>query len=236
MDAGFTKRRKDLKATYKTRKEWWSRVFASPVAHYALCLIGDLKFITPNRLTIGSFLLTIGVALLVLSESELRLAAVLLQVAYVLDCMDGQLARYRSTTSNLGSFLDKSLDFVKFSFLVFSLTMNAYSQDKTSMTLAIGFLCLFLTCFLPYLKSMLSADFGIGSWNILSGESFVQRNMRFFLFEEAQWYLLISVCLLFGQIEWALWILCFTQSLLAIAQMGRAISILKKQSTRRLTP
>jgi len=155
-----------LKATYKIREEWWSRVFASPIAHYLLCVIGDWKFITPNRLTMSSLLLTIGVALLILkgTSAEMRLAAVLLQVAYIFDCMDGQLARYRNAASDLGAFLDKSLDYVKFSIIVFAITMNAYSQDPTSMTLVLGFLCLFLTCFLPYLKGMVNADFGSFYW------------------------------------------------------------------------
>jgi len=224
-----------LKATYKIREEWWSRVFASPVAHYVLCVIGDLKFITPNRLTMSSFLLTMGVALLILkgtSATEMRLAAVLLQVAYIFDCMDGQLARYRNAASELGSFLDKSLDYVKFPFIVFAVTMNAYFQDPTNMTLVLGFLCLFLTCFLPYLKGMVNADFGVESWKVLTGKGFLQRNMRFFLFEEAQWYLVVSACLLFARGEWALWILCFTQSLIAIAQMGRTINILKKRDAK----
>jgi len=228
----FTTRRLKLMETYKTREEWWSRVFASPIAYYVLCITADWKFVTPNRLTICSFLLTLVTALLILWQNggEMVVAAILLQVAYILDCMDGQLARYRKAASQLGSFLDKSLDFIKFSCLVFALTLNAYSLDPTSLTLALGFSVLFLTCFLPYLKSMTRADFEIGPWNVLSGRGFVQRNMRFFLFEEAQWYLVISLCILFGRPAWALWILCFTQSLVAGAHMVRTIAILKKHS------
>jgi len=223
-------RRKLLKETYKPREEWWSRVFASPVALGLLCLVGDWKLITPNRLTIASFLLTLLVAALILTGSagELRLAAVLLQVAYIFDCMDGQLARYRKQTSDLGAFLDKSLDFFKIAILVFSLSMQAFHHSQSEVPLLLGFLCIFLTCLLPYLNLLAKADFDIGPREILVGRNFWQRNLRIFLFEEAQWYLTITVCLLFLRADWALWVLCLGLAPQAVMEMVRISGLLRR--------
>jgi len=228
MFRSILERNKRLKVTFKVRQEWWSRVFASPVAHTILCLIADLKFITPNRLTLFSFLLTIIVAVLIFTGSsiELKIAGILLQTAYIFDCMDGQLARYRNISSELGSFLDKSLDYFKISILIFAITMESLHRTERDFALFLGFSCMFLTCFLPYLKSMIKADYALEDWKILTGPSFSERNLRFFLFEEAQWYLIITICLLFNRGIWALWTLCLTQGVVAIFQLGRVINIL----------
>ncbi|PCI37616.1 MAG: hypothetical protein COB53_05915 [Elusimicrobia bacterium] len=222
-------RRKLLEATYQPREEWWSRVFASPVAHWLLCLVADWKTITPNRLTVASFLLVLIVAALILtgSPAEIRLAAILLQVAYIFDCMDGQLARYRKQTSDLGAFLDKSLDFLKIAFLVFALSMEAFHRSQSETPLILGFLCFLLTCFLPYLKLLAKADFDIGPREILLGRNFWQRNIRFFLFEEAQWYFTITICLLFLRADWALWILCLGLGPQALLEMVRIVGLLR---------
>jgi len=184
--SSFSQRKEKLNATYKVREEWWSRVFASPAAHYALCIVADWRILTPNRLTVFSFLLTIGVASLVLfgSTSALPLAAILLQLAYVMDCMDGQLARYRGNTSEFGSFLDKILDYLKFPFLLFALTLEAFNRSHSYVVLILGFGCLFFTCFLPYLKSLAKTEFNVESWRVLVSNEFLERNLRFFLFEE----------------------------------------------------
>ena len=94
---GFRERRSQLRATFKPREEWWSRVFATPVANIILWGVADWHFITPNRLTILSLVLAILSATLIVSGDHnlLTLAGIILQISYIMDCMDGQLARYR---------------------------------------------------------------------------------------------------------------------------------------------
>lgn len=93
--------------------------FVSKYVTYGAYRLG----LSPNALTVLS---TVAVAagaasLLVLSD---RLAGgvaalVLLQLAYVLDCCDGQLARLTGTASTFGGFLDLVLDRLN-NLLVFS--------------------------------------------------------------------------------------------------------------------
>lgn len=105
-------RLQNLWATKNKNDEWWSSFVTSPLAIAANYLVVDWKWLTPNRLTALSFIVACGaVALIVLGgRVEFCIAAVLIHVSHVLDCMDGQMARYRRVTSRSGSLLDKVTD------------------------------------------------------------------------------------------------------------------------------
>ncbi len=226
----FAARKSKLRATFKPREEWWSRVFATPVANVILLGIADWRFITPNRLTFLSFILVVlSAAMIVQGGTSLLIAAgIVLQISYIIDCMDGQLARYRCTASNVGSFLDKWSDFVKFPFVILALAVEASSTDATLAPLILGLLSVFLIGYLPYLKMFALRDFAIGPWTVLSGKGFVQRNLRFFLFEEAQWYLIVSVGLFAQSSIGALYVLAITQGIIALAQTIRVLVLIAK--------
>jgi len=228
----FTERRLRLNATFKPREEWWSRVFATPVAYIILLGVADWRLLTPNRLTIFSFILALLSADLIVSGDALMLvsAGIVLQLAYIIDCMDGQLARYRNIASNVGSFLDKWSDFVKFPFIILALSLEASSSNQTTAPIVLGISCVFLICYLPYLKMFASKDFGIAPWNVLSGKSFAQRNLRFFLFEEAQWYLIVSLGLFLHSSIGALYVLTITQGIIALAQTIRVFVLINRAS------
>jgi len=226
----FAARKSKLKATFKPREEWWSRVFATPIASVLLLAVADWHFITPNRLTILSFLLAVMSATLIVigGHGVLIAAGIILQIAYIIDCMDGQLARYRNVSSTFGSFLDKWSDFIKFPFIILALAAEAFNATQTIMPVILGVSCVFLICYLPYLKMFVLSDFGIGPWNVFSGKGFLQRNLRFFLFEEAQWYLIVSLGLFFHSAFGALVVLTVTQGVIAVAQTVRVFVLIKR--------
>lgn len=228
---GFSERRSQLQATFKPREEWWSRVFATPVANIILLGVADWRFITPNRLTILSLVLAIMCGVLIVSgDHDLLIAAgIVLQIAYIIDCMDGQLARYREVASSVGSFLDKWSDFVKFPVVVLALSVESSYSDQTAAPIVLGISSVFLIGYLPYLKMFALHNFGIAPWNILSGKSFLQRNLRFFLFEEAQWYLIVSLGLFLHSSIGALFILTVTQGFIASAQTIRVFVLIKSK-------
>jgi len=125
---GYKERTIQLKKTFKPREEWWSRVFATPIANFVLSGVADWPFITPNRLTVLSLILTILTAVLIVfgSLENLFIAGIILQISYIIDCMDGQLARYRQTASSIGSFVDKLFDYIKFPIVLLALTLDAH--------------------------------------------------------------------------------------------------------------
>lgn len=219
----YGKRKDRLHETFQAREEWWSRVFATPMAHLFLLVVADWRFLTPNRLTIISFALTIVSGLLILSDTTASLvgAGMVLQVAYIIDCMDGQLARYRGVSSKVGSLLDKCSDFVAFPFIILTLSLQASNHQAYLIPTILGFTSVFLICYQPYLKLIASKECSIGPWNLFSGQGFYQRNLRFFLFEEAQWYLIVTVCLFLNSAVAALLILTVTQGIIAFLQTIR---------------
>jgi phosphatidylglycerophosphate synthase len=216
----YSERKKRLNATFQPREEWWSRVFATPMAHLLLTIVADWRSITPNRLTMLSFALTLLSALLILGASakHLILAGIVLQIAYIIDCMDGQLARYRNISSKLGSLLDKWSDFVKFPFVIVALSIQASKDQPTTTPVILGLIAIFLISYQPYLKLIAFRECAIKPWDLLSSSDFVPKNLRFFLFEEAQWYLLVSICLFFNKAMLALVILVVTQGIIALVQ------------------
>jgi phosphatidylglycerophosphate synthase len=215
----YADRKKRLNETLKPRQEWWSRVFATPIAHAILHMVADWKYITPNRLTITSLFLTLLTAICISfgARSWLLIAAVVLQVAYVFDCMDGQLARYRGVSTASGSFLDKWSDFVKFPMIILALTIESSHRAHSTLTIVAGLLTLFFICYEPYLRCLAKSELSIEPWDTLTAGNFIQRNLRFFLFEEAQWYLIVSACLLVNAPIWALIILCVSQGIRSFA-------------------
>ena len=196
------------------------------MAHGILHIVADWEWLTPNRLTWLSIVLTLLTSALILSgtNTDLIVAAVLLQTAYICDCMDGQLARYREVSSRFGSFLDKWSDYVMFPSVVLALTIEAYSRNESLSVVIMGVSSVFFIGYLPYLKILSQNELSIGPWAGLSGTSFVKRNLRFFLFEEAQLYMIVTVCLLFQSSYWALLLLCTTQGLVAFIQTLRVFT------------
>jgi phosphatidylglycerophosphate synthase len=216
----YTERKDRLKSTFPIREEWWSRVFATPMAYLVLTVVADWRFLTPNRLTLLSFGLTFLSASLILVDTPTGLVAagLILQIAYIIDCMDGQLARYRGVSSKVGSLLDKWSDFVKFPFIVVALTIQSSNHQPSSIPTILGLAAIFLIAYQPYLKLIAFKECSVQMMNVLTGKSFLQRNLRFFLFEEAQWYLIVSICLFLNSTIAALAILVVTQGLIALIQ------------------
>src|SRR5437867_3925911 len=90
----------------------WNTYVARPLAAVLLFFLRRTA-LTPNQVTFLSLGVALGAAeALVLWRSRAGLvgAAVLLEVGYVLDCVDGQLARLQNRTTPVGAHLDFLMD------------------------------------------------------------------------------------------------------------------------------
>ena len=121
-------------------KDWWSATFGDPISWIILGLIGDIKWITPIRITWLSFLCKIiPTGLIIHSERHyIIIGVLLLQVGQVLDSMDGNLARYRNITTLRGGFLDRILDGLGFVFVMSSFSWYVYKNYNESYYLVLG--------------------------------------------------------------------------------------------------
>jgi hypothetical protein len=90
--------------------------------------------VTPNQVTLASlvvFLVAAGLMVMLPGQDGLIVAIVVLELSYVLDCVDGQLARLRGTSSPIGAHFDFLMDELK-AFLLVSATAARLFQETGS--------------------------------------------------------------------------------------------------------
>jgi len=105
---------RSLQSVIKFRDGLVATFVSGPMANRVVRLIADTG-ITPNQVTALSLVLGLGVAAIFAygTWTWLAIGAVLLQVSFILDCVDGQLARYKDLKSNFGGWLDSMTDRLK---------------------------------------------------------------------------------------------------------------------------
>src|SRR5688572_10034295 len=89
--------------------------------------------VTPNQVSfLAIAIAAIGCAVMVAWRHGYGLitAGLLLQLAYVVDCVDGQLARVKGQSSPVGALLDFMLDEVKAFLVLGSAAARLYLQSK----------------------------------------------------------------------------------------------------------
>ncbi|GAA0502239.1 hypothetical protein Ade02nite_37590 [Paractinoplanes deccanensis] len=98
--------------TYKPKDAWWTVLLVDPLAARLVRLVAPFRSVTPNRLTVLAFVVGVGSALCFWRASYpwLLAGALLFHLSFVLDCMDGKIARLRDESSPFGSWLDYVLD------------------------------------------------------------------------------------------------------------------------------
>lgn len=96
----------------KKRDYWWTVLATDPVAIPAAQFLARKRWMTPDQVT-GLALVTgllVGPAFAVGTLWGLALGGVLFYLAFVLDCIDGKLARALNVTSARGAALDALAD------------------------------------------------------------------------------------------------------------------------------
>ena len=122
--------------------DWWeysTHIFSDRF----VALIQHTK-ITPDHLTVASLITATIASYFILfgNYSGLVLAAILLQISFILDCADGTLARHKKLFSFYGSWFDSFTDRVKEFLVILSLTLK-YSHVSNS-AIFFGLYSLFL--------------------------------------------------------------------------------------------
>ena len=117
--------------TKKPRDILWNRFVARPVAAVLLVPLAKTR-ITPNQITFLSLITFVGaMVLLALGQGRQTLiyAALVLELSYVLDCTDGQLARLKQLSSAVGAHLDFLMDELKAFLLVAATGLRLWQSD-----------------------------------------------------------------------------------------------------------
>jgi len=131
-----------IKDAKKKKDGWWASLFSGPAANLLLPYVAEVDWITPNCVTSSSlFICFIASAFIATGISSfLIIGAILVQLVFILDCLDGQLARYRKAGTNFGAWYDRVTDRVKDFCIYFSIALGHYKiyEDWLIWPLAMG--------------------------------------------------------------------------------------------------
>jgi hypothetical protein len=109
--AGYDEERARLDAAVKAQDGFFTTFFVSSYSRYVARAAARAR-LTPNQVTVLSMCVGVLAAAGFATGHRWGLVAgaVLLQLAFMLDCVDGQLARYTRTFSRFGAWLDSVFD------------------------------------------------------------------------------------------------------------------------------
>ncbi|MDH6212932.1 DUF5941 domain-containing protein [Streptomyces pseudovenezuelae] len=128
-----------LKSAVKARDGFFTTYFISPYSRY-LARWCARRGLTPNQVTTASLLTALIAAGCAATGTRVGFVAagVLLIASFVLDCTDGQLARYSLQYSTLGAWLDATFDRAKEYAYYAGLALGAARGGDDVWALALG--------------------------------------------------------------------------------------------------
>ncbi len=135
----------DIAAIYRASKKkkdinWFTQHIARPPAAVLVWMIKGTP-ITPNQVTFLATLVAAGSAAILvgwLSWVGLVVAAVVFELSFILDCVDGMLARLRKIASPLGHLLDFLMDELKAMFIYGCVAVRLWRQTGDDYLLIVG--------------------------------------------------------------------------------------------------
>jgi phosphatidylglycerophosphate synthase len=116
--------------TRKPRDFAFNTYVCRPIAAVFVVLLRDTR-VTPNQVSFSSLLLAWCAAALWIAlpgRAGWWLGVLVFELSYVLDCVDGMLARQRSVQSQAGHLLDFLLDEIKAFFVLGAVAIAAYQR------------------------------------------------------------------------------------------------------------
>lgn len=116
----------DVYATRKRRDSWWTVYFVDPVACRAALLVANRTRLTPNQLTVLSLVLGM-VSATFLAMDRLAAGAAMFYLSFMVDCLDGKIARLKGSGTPFGLWLDYLGDRIRVVFCAAGLAYGQYA-------------------------------------------------------------------------------------------------------------
>jgi hypothetical protein len=140
----------DVAAIYRSSKKkqdinWWTEWVCRPPAALVVYLLRNTR-VTPNQVTFLSAVVAAGAAAMFVAlpgHLGLVLAALVFELSFVLDCVDGQLARLRKITSVVGHLLDFLMDELKAMLIFGAVAIRLWRGEGEDLYLLAGLAGLF---------------------------------------------------------------------------------------------
>jgi phosphatidylglycerophosphate synthase len=134
------------KLTCKKRDAWWTVFLVDPVATRLLLVMARFRFITPNRVTWAALFigLAAGGFFLEGDRRSLIIGALLYHLSFILDCIDGKLARLKGTGTVFGGWLDYVFDRIRVLFCALALMGGQFFPQDDERYLVAALVVVFL--------------------------------------------------------------------------------------------
>lgn len=243
-----------LWATKTRDDEWWSSFVTAPIAVVFNYLVADIRWLTPNLLTFTSFITALIAAALIGIGGTVSflLAAALIHLSHVLDCMDGQMARYRQATSASGSFFDRATDQLQVSLWFGAAGYAAYDQSGRVLPIFLAFTGVAFYSLRGYAKYIeIHIQMSLNSRYLEQGTEplspdtqsatatqgfdlfgalrwFAREQRKVLNFNEGVFIFMLSLALVVDQLTPMLWVFAISQTVLGVSrtrQRGRNLKL-----------
>ncbi|MBI5481075.1 MAG: CDP-alcohol phosphatidyltransferase family protein [Deltaproteobacteria bacterium] len=138
----FAEIREVYRSSRKARDNFWNTFVARPIAAVLLHFLQHLR-LTPNQWTFIALAVAVAAAATLAlwrTWTGLIVGAVLLEASYVLDCVDGQLARLKGRCTPAGAHLDFLMDELKAFLYVAAVTLRLWLISGKVYYLVVGLL------------------------------------------------------------------------------------------------
>jgi len=233
----LTQRFNRLWKTKNKDDEWWSSFVTAPLAIAVNFVVVDIKWLTPNLITLFSFITAILSALFIITggTENFIIAAVLIHLSHVLDCMDGQMARYRKTFCASGNYFDKLTDQIQVIIWFGSVGYAAYAQSNNILPVLLAFIGVafyslrgyskYVTIYIEmsedkgFLEKLSKEAIGVKNEETAGLDFSFSENLRWFIreqrkildFDEGVFIFMLSFALVFNNLTPMLWIFAISQ-------------------------
>lgn len=128
----------------KPRDSWWTVLFVDAVTIRLLPAVLRLPRITPMGITLVGLLIGVATAV-AFGMGWLIAGGLLFQLRYLVDCLDGKLARVRGLTSEWGRFADLAVDVATVGTAYAALGLWAWRTEVPASWIALALLAAYTT-------------------------------------------------------------------------------------------
>ena len=135
--------------TYKPKDAWWTVLLVDPIAGRLVRLVAPYRWITPDLLTILATIVGIGSAICFALGGRwwIVAGALLFHVSFIVDCMDGKIARLNGTGSIFGGWFDFMFDRLRVFICTLALFGGQYARTGQAVYLWLSTIVIFLDLF-----------------------------------------------------------------------------------------
>lgn len=127
----------DEEPVLKQVDAWTTVLLVDPVATRFADALVPVRWVTPTRVTVVAQLLGLAAAA-AFGAGALAAGALLFELRFVLDCVDGKLARQRRSTSAAGGFLDAIGDSIVVALMLVALAARLHADGDLRAAVAVG--------------------------------------------------------------------------------------------------